>query len=135
MATGLQIPVGVDGTGGANLVSGDDNDRKIIGIALADDDNENAFQQDITLGSFMIFQVNDEVTDAAVLRRLRAIFRVFRQQSRFRLVDNTVTIKAGAEEGERELEFKYVNLESDEEVEARVAISGGGFRLLTVGSG
>lgn len=131
MATGLQLPVGVDGAGGSELVSGDDNDRKIIGIALSDDDNENAFQQDITLGSFMIFQVNSDTTDAQIIRRLRAIFRVFRQQSRFLLVDKTVKIKEGSEEGVRELEFKYVNLESDEEVEARIAISGGGFRLLT----
>lgn len=132
MATGLQIPVGVDGTGGANLVSGDDNDRKIIGLALSDDDNQNAFQQDITLGQFMIFQINGETTDAMIIRRLRAIFRVFRQQSRFRLIDKTVKIQEGSEEGVRELEFKYVNLESDEEVQARVAISGSGFRLLSV---
>ena len=129
------MPVGVDGAGGALLVSGDDNDGKVIGIALSDDDNENAFQQDITLGQFMIFQINSETTDAQVIRRLRAIFRVFRQQSRFRLIDNTVEIREGSQEGERELEFKYVNLESDEETQARVAISGGGFRLLSVGSG
>lgn len=130
MATGLRIPVGVDGTGGAALTSGDAQDRKIIMTALGDNESENAFQQDIGLGSFMIFDVDAPDVQAQVLRRIRRIFQEFRAQQRFKLLDDTVKFKKEAE-GELAIEFKYRNLESDEERPFRTALIGGRFTLAT----
>ena len=126
MATGLRIPVGVDGTGGAALTTGDAQDRKIIMTALGDNENENAFQQNIGLGSFMVFDVDAPDVQSNVLRQVRRIFRVFRAKQRFKLIEGSVEFKKEAE-GELTLEFKYINLESDEERPFKTALRGGRF--------
>ena len=128
MVTGLRIPVGVDGTGGAALTSGDEQDRKIIMTALGDNENENAFHQDIGLGSLMIFDVDAPDVQTQVLRRVRRIFRDFRTQQRFKLIEGSVEFKKEAV-GELTLEFKYINLESDEERTFKTDLIGGRFLI------
>jgi len=113
MARGLQVPVGVDITGGTAWVSGEENDRKTIFTALGDCDSENAFQQELGLGIGMIFDPNDETVRARILRRLKNIFRIFEEADRYKLL--TETILWSSVEGELTLEFKYLNLETDEE--------------------
>lgn len=116
MATGLSIPVGVDNQGGARLVSGDENDSKIIRLALGDDDNENAFQQNIGLGVGSIFGISDELIRSKILRRLHEVFRRFQAQKRFILRPNTVKwVRDENQNQELTLEFRYVSMESDEE--------------------
>jgi hypothetical protein len=129
MATGLKIPVGVTGAGGAAMISGDANDVQVISVALGDDDNQNAFQQEITLGEFMIFEGVGEATDEQILRRIRSIFRDFRAAQRYKLIN--ATIDGGEEEGERVLTINYLSIESDEEKVAKAAVTGSGFRLVT----
>lgn len=116
MATGLSIPVGVNNKGGANLSSGDENDRKIISLSLGDDDNENAFQQNIGLGVGSIFGVSDELLRSKILRRLNEVFRRFQAQKRFIIRSDTIKwIKDENQNQELTLEFRYVSIESDEE--------------------
>lgn len=114
MPVGLDIPVGVNPSGGARLVDGDVNDNKIISMALGDDDNENAFQQNIGLGIDMIFAIEDPAVRAKIMGRLRAIFRSFEAQKRYRLMPATVKWSQDSETQDLILEFKYLNLESDE---------------------
>lgn len=114
MTVGLAIPVGVDGTGGAGMVSGEDNDKKLIMEALSDCDNENAFQQDLGLGSDIVFDINDDRVRQKVLRKLYAIFEDFEANHKYRLVRNTIKWADTTKEGEMTLEFKYLNLETDE---------------------
>lgn len=132
MATGLKLPVGVDGAGGAALVSGDAQDAKVLAMALGDDDNDNAFQQNIGLGSFMIFEQPGDRTNALVRQRIKAIFRDFRAAQRFRLVNDSITFKDEDKQGEYSVEFKYINLESDEEKTFSARIIGGRFIRATV---
>lgn len=132
MATGLALPVGVDGGGGAALVDADAQDSKILSMALGDDDNDNAFQQNIGLGSFMIFEQPGDRTNALVRQRIKAIFRNFRAAQRFRLVSDSIEFKEEDEQGEFSVEFKYINLESDEEKTFSVRIIGGRFVGATV---
>jgi hypothetical protein len=113
MPRGLRVPVGADPTGGAALVESDENDQKIIGLALGSCDNENAFQQDVGLGNDMVFDINDPTLRARIYRRLISIFQDFETQKRYRLLRDTVRWETG-EEGELVLAFKYMNLESDE---------------------
>lgn len=114
MSTGLAIPVGVNKKGGAKLVSGDENNTKIIRLSLGDDSNENAFQQNIGLGISMIFGVSDETIRASIIRRLYDVFRKFEAQKRFTLRRETVRWTKGDDQ-DLVLEFRYLCLESDEE--------------------
>lgn len=123
MATGLRIPVGASPSGGAALVGGDDNDTKIIKTALSSDDSENAFQQDIGMGESMVFNLNDPVLRAKIRRRLVQIFANFQTQKRFKLLKNTIEWTEDSVAQELILEFKYLNLESDEEKPLRRVFS------------
>lgn len=113
MATGLRLPLGANKAGRAALVSGDENDSKTISSSLSDCDNENAFQQEIGLGAGMIFDVNDPLVRAKILRRVKLIFDDFEKLKRYRLEEETLKWSRG-EDGELRLEFKYLNIESDE---------------------
>lgn len=92
----------------------DENDNKIISLALGDDDNENAFQQNIGLGVDMIFAINDPSIRGRIMGRLKRIFDQFEAQRRYRLISNSVKWFEEPSSQELTLEFKYLNLESDE---------------------
>ena len=115
MPVGFRLPVGASNSGGMHLEDGDENDRKIIAIALGSDDNENAFQQDVGLGDFMVFAVDDPEIRGKIMNRIRRIFKRFEAQKRFKLFPSTVRWLTDDESGEVTLEFKYLNIESDEE--------------------
>ncbi len=112
MPVGLAIPVGVGSNGSALLSEGSDNDQKIIMLALGDDTNENAFQQDIGMGIGPIFDINDTLTKAKVMSKLADIFQKFELQKRYRLREDS--IRWTTSEGEVALEFVYFCLESDD---------------------
>jgi hypothetical protein len=114
MPTGLRIPVGVSQSGGAALVDGDENDRKIIRLALGSDDNENAFQQNIGMGDGMIFGLSDATSRAAINRRLIDIFRTFEAQQRYILKPETIQWTQNPDTQEMELSFQYLQIESDQ---------------------
>jgi hypothetical protein len=122
---GLKLPVGIGSNGGAALVDGDENDAKIITISLGSSENENAFQQDITLSEDMIFDLNDPTIRARILKKLYNIFEVFRVKKRFLLKKETIKWIEDPTEQAMTLEFKYVNLESDEEILFRRAFTSG----------
>ena len=123
MARGMEMPVGVNSAGGAAMVEGDENDYKIIKMALSSDDNENAFQQDIGLGASMVFDLNDQALRAKIRRRLLQIFEDFQRQKRYKLVKESIKWGENTEEQELELTFKYINMESDEEKQFRRVFS------------
>lgn len=117
MATGFKLPIGVNQSGGMATVDGDDNDRKIIKTALTDDENENAFQQNVGLGDEIVFDFNDPRTRARIGRRIREVFEVFEAEERFKLLENTISWDTISDTQELVLKFKYLNLESDKETE------------------
>lgn len=119
MTTGLQIPVGVNSRGGAMLTYGEDNDKKLIFTALADSDNQNAFQQDIGLGSEVVYAVNNQKTRTLVLRKLYTIFDDFEANHKYKLLRDTIRWEENSKEGELNLSFKYLNLETDETSELK----------------
>lgn len=121
---GLSLPVRVGPNGGASLVEGDVNDYKIISIALGSSESENAFQQDITLNDRMIFDLNDIVIRASILKRLYKIFEIFRLKKRFELKKETINWQEDNVNQTLTLEFQYVNLESDEDILFRRSFTG-----------
>jgi len=123
MATGLAMPVGVGVDGGARLSSGDENDDKVIRLALGDDANEHAFQQNIGVGADMVFDVSDELLQASIIRRVNEVFKRFEAQKRYMLRRNTIRWSQDSQTQELILEFKYVALESDREQTFRESFS------------
>jgi len=95
-------------------LEGEDNDRKIIFLALGSDDNENAFQQQIGLGNDMVFGISDPQIRGTILTKVRRIFQRFEAQKRYRLVNSSLRWAEDSETQEMILEFKYMNLETDE---------------------
>jgi len=96
------------------MVSGDDNDRKIIRTAMLDDSNDNAFQQNPGLGLTPIFTISDTVSKSRIMSRLVTIFQSFEAQKRYKLVQGSVNW-ATTTAGELVLSFVYWNMESDNE--------------------
>jgi hypothetical protein len=123
MAKGLALPVGVDATGGAAMAEGDTKDFEVIATAIADCDSDHAYQQDLGVGSSMIFDVNDPEGQSRIIRRVRTVFDEFRAAQRFKLLPNTIKISQDTE-GELVMEFRYINLESDEEKTFRETLTG-----------
>jgi hypothetical protein len=115
MPKGFKMPIDSNGSGSLATVEGDENDKKIISIALSGDDNENAFQQQITLGEDMIFDSDGPNMRTAVIQRLKEIFTKFEAEKRFRLLESTIEWVENSESEETMLKFRYLNLESDEE--------------------
>lgn len=115
MPVGLKLPLQLSSTGGFALVDSDENDFKIIKMALMSDENENAFQQDIGFGSGMIFGLNDSVLRSRLNSKLRIIFRRFETQKRYKLLPSTVKWTQDLNNQEFVLEFRFISLESDEE--------------------
>lgn len=113
MKSGLAIPVGVDGTGGAAWADSSENDIKTISLAISDGDNENAFQQNLGLDSSIVFSVMDFAFQANVVQKIREIFVQFERDDRYKLLPETINWKQ-EKEGELILEFSFRNLETDE---------------------
>lgn len=126
MPVGLRLPVGVNSSGGFALVESDENDKKIIYLALADDDNENAFQQNIGLGSGMIFDNSDQQLRGKVQRKLLEIFRRFEAQKRYILRVNTIRWEENPDTQELTLSFFFLNIESNEDKEFRESFTAAG---------
>jgi hypothetical protein len=115
MPVGLRVPVGVSPSGGASLVDKEDENRKIIKLALSSCYNENAFQQDIGLGEECVFDLSDTALRAKIQRRLTKIFAEFTIQKRFKLITNSIKWSEDATSQELTLDFRYYDMEADEE--------------------
>ena len=115
MAIGLKVPIGVNSSGGMARVSGDENNTKIIKLGLSDTDNENAFQQNLGIGTEMIFELNDERVTGLLEDKIDELFESFEVQKRFKLLDDTIEWSTNEAKQELFLKFRYMDLESDEE--------------------
>lgn len=113
MAKGLKIPVYVNNLGGSEVIEGDDQAIKIIKTAIGSGYNENAYQQDVSLGESMIFGTNNNQLRADITRRLYKIFKEFEDDLLYKLARNTIKWSRDVQRQELILEFQFINLESD----------------------
>lgn len=128
MAKGLAVPIRLSSGGGMLVEEGDAHARKIIQLGLGDGDSDNPFQQNENLGLDMIFDLADPISRPRIVVKLKQIFAKWEELKRFKLRENTLRWTKGEVQGEEVLEFKYINLESDEEKDYRrsfLASSGG----------
>lgn len=114
MAAGLKLPLGVDTKGRGALASKEEQNHKIISLALSDLDNENAFQQDIGIDADFLFGLPNATQKAVIRQRVISAFNRFEALELYKLVRTSIRFE-GRAEGELTLVFNYINLESDEE--------------------
>lgn len=115
MPKGLRIPFQASATGGISTIEGDENDRQVISAYLSDGDNENAFQQNITLGIDMIFDISDPLMRSRVFTRIVRLFEFLESKKRFKLLTETIQWdETDIANGNMILSFRYLNLESDQ---------------------
>ncbi len=114
MPRGLDVPIGVNKSGGLAFVEHDENDKKIIKLALGTGDSENAFQQGegLALGVDMIFDINDPTNRVRIRRLIINIFAEFEAANRFKLLPDS--LEFGEDGATATLRLKYLNIESDE---------------------
>lgn len=112
MTKALRVPIGVNIYGGTATVEGAEHKKQIIKLALSNGDSANAFQQDISLGVDMIFGLDGTSLRSSVLQRVLTIFADFEGQKLFRLMKETVKW-ASLGDGQLELSFQYVDIETD----------------------
>jgi hypothetical protein len=109
------MPFSAGPHGGLRLSTGDEQDNNIIRAALGSQDNNNAFQQEDSVGETSIFDINDEATQAVVVGKIRRVFEQFERLKRFKLIESSIRLLR--EDGDQVLYFKYLNLETDREQE------------------
>jgi hypothetical protein len=113
MANGFSMPLRANASGGMAMATGEENNNKIIRIALADGDNDNAYQQNVTLDQALIFNLTDPAMRARAEGRIETIFAKFEADNRFKLLADTMEWSENS--GEMKLNFRYLDLESDQE--------------------
>lgn len=122
MAQGIQLPLVVK-NGRLKLLDGDDYIAQLIAVALGDNESENPFQ-DIGLGEFMIFGINDSYTEAEIRERVREVFESLEddQLAKLETDDKAVTFERNVAAGTLSMFVSYVNLETQEQQELEVPI-------------
>lgn len=120
MATGIAIPARPNRRGGFARSVGSNNVKKLLAIALGNNDSDNAFQELGLRG--VIFDPGDETTFADVAEQIRRIFEGFRLAEIAVLQDrsdNLVVEQRG--EGEYEMRLYFIDLETGLPGEATVS--------------
>jgi hypothetical protein len=126
MATGLQIPLGVNRSGRANLVSDDSQIIKIIALHMSISDSENPFQ-DIGLDG-LIYDINDTRLQPVLKHKLVELFVSLKADEIAELDESS--IKFIEEDGELILDFRFYNLSSNSPVDVRATVDKIGGRIV-----
>lgn len=121
MAKGIKLPTSAK-NGRLELLGGDAYIEQLIAVALSDGESDNPFQ-DIGLGEFMIFDINDPLPDGVIRERVRAAFATLEHDQLAKL-ERVEFTTSGAE---KMMAIWYKNLETGrrDELEVPLPPSGG----------
>lgn len=119
-ATGIALPLTVV-KGRWRKASGDDYVEQLIHTSLGCGDSENPFQ-DIGLGEFMIFAINDEAIEGEIKKRVEAGFRSLERDQLARLARRSRQLKFAQRDGEKIMFLEYENIETGERREIEVPL-------------
>lgn len=122
MAQGIRLPLEAK-NGRLRLLSSDAYIEQIIVTALGDNESENPFQN-IGLGEFMIFGINDSYTESEIRERVEQIFESLEtdQLATLDSEDKALTFKRDKGTGRLKMFLSYTNLETQEQNEIEVPI-------------
>ena len=110
---GLSLPLGVDASGRAKTSIGQEENEKIIAIALGSGELDNPFL-DIGIGERFVFNISGPETRGQIVQRAKRVFRRLQALQRFRLIEDTVRVIDGDEPGVLLVTLQYIDLEADE---------------------
>lgn len=116
MAKGIKLPTRAR-NGRLQMLGGDAYIEQLIFTALGSGDSENPFQS-IGLGEFMVFGINDGMSDAKIRGRVRAAFDTLVRDQLATLVE----LRFAAENAERTMYLGYRNLETGKRDDIEVPI-------------
>lgn len=125
MAKGIALPAKTI-NGRLQMLGGDDYISQLVMTMLGRSDSDNPFQ-DIGLGDWMIFDINDRMTEGEIRERVVAGFKSLEVDQLARL-DNPqkdITFIRVDGTGELYMDLVYENMETQERVELEVAIPPG----------
>lgn len=120
MAQGIQVPIKTK-NGRIMLLSSDDYIDQLVRIALGDSQSSNPFQ-DIGLGDFMIFAIDDAMTEGEIRRRVIAVFDSLERDQLAKINQNDIIFEKPIVAGEKRMSITYTNLETQERQEIEVPI-------------
>lgn len=106
MAKGIKLPLRAV-NGRLELLGGDAYIEQLIFTALGSGESDNPFQ-DIGLGEFMIFDLNDKMTEGHIAERVRAVFATLERDQLARLEE----LSFKSVEGDKKMHLGYENLET-----------------------
>jgi hypothetical protein len=122
MAKGIAIPFTVKG-GRLQMLEGNDYVRQLLMTALGNCDSENPFR-DLGLGEFMIFGINDQLSEGEIRKKIEQIFETFEVDQLAKIQDPKRDIRFYRNAEELFCEISYVDLESQERYEISVPVPG-----------
>lgn len=112
MARGIQVPLEAK-NGRLRKLMGDDYIDQLVRTALFGMESDNPFQT-LGLGEWMIFGVNDAMTEGEIKERVVLIFDSFKADQLARLKDGEASITFTREGAELYMAVDYVNMETQE---------------------
>lgn len=117
MATGIKVPLRAI-NGRLEKLGGDAYIEQLIMTGLGDCQSENPFQ-DIGLGEFMIFGINDDRSTSDIRTRIAQVFALLEADQLAKLERLTFEEEDGHE---KKAHLTYVNIETQERHEIEVPI-------------
>lgn len=123
MAQGIEVPLRVR-NGRLAKLSGDDYIDQLVRVAFLGMDSDNPFQT-LGLGEFMIFGVNDRMTEGEIRDRVVLIFESFKRDQLARIDDPESDIIFRHEGENLYMDLVYINMETQERPELSVPIPSG----------
>lgn len=119
--TGLDVPLKVNKSGGFATVSGDDQNKKIIMLAVDYCPSENPFNTDVGI-EHPIFGINDVSLQSRSLIRIKEVFRNFQNQNRMKYKSS----KFSSVNEELVVDIDYIDMQTDRPESVRKTFIGAG---------
>jgi len=122
MAKGIAVPAKAI-RGRLKLLGGDEYVTQLVMTMLGANDSDNPFQ-DIGLGDWMIYELNDQMTEGEIREQVIAGFRSLEVDQLAKLDDpqKDLVFTRTEESGELQLDLTYTNMETQERIELEVPI-------------
>lgn len=116
MARGIKLPMQAK-NGRLVLTGGDAYMAQLVHTGLGDGESDNPFQA-LALGEFMIFGINDKMSDGQIRERVKATFATLVRDQLAQLED----LKFESVDNEKKMFLGYRNLETGKREDIEVPI-------------
>lgn len=110
MFKGVSIPISVNVNGGIKKESNSEQIKKLLSLALSEDDDDNPFQ-DLGLDSKLIYSVSSNIKNAEIKIRINKIIQRFNNRIKLVLVEPILIERFN--EGEIQITIKWYDTQSN----------------------